>query len=197
MKQSLVQRATRALLLLLLCGVLSACEGLDTTSAAGAIAQPTLATSSPYVLPEPPTVSASFINRVLLAYHSPAAGLGQTMLDDGQHFRIDPVYALAWFLHEDGMGTTGWGALNRSLGNTRCSQGYSCRGGYRAYPSWAAGFWDWFHLLRVLYIDQWHLSTVAAIVPVYAPSSDHNDVAGYISAIEQSVDTWRAGRVLV
>jgi len=144
-----------------------------------------------------PTVSAVFINRVLLAYHSPASGLGSTLYADGVHFDLDPVYALAFFLHEDGLGTTGWGAVNHSLGNTRCTAGYACRGGYRAYASWSAGFWDWFMLLRVQYVNIWHLLTIEQIVPVYAPSSDGNDVQGYITAIQTAVQAWRSDRVLV
>jgi hypothetical protein len=144
-----------------------------------------------------PTVSAAFLDQVLAAYHSPAAGFGSALYADGVQFGIDPVYGLAFFLHEDGMGTTGWGAHNHSLGNIRCSTGYVCQGGYRCYPTWAAGFWDWFHLIRVLYLNTWHLVTVAQIIPVYAPSSDHNDVQGYIAAIQAAVDAWRAGRIEV
>lgn len=150
-----------------------------------------------YELVGSPTISPAFINEVLRAYGSPAAGFGQTLYTDGIHFGIDPVYALAFFLHEDGMGTTGWGALNHSLGNTRCTAGYRCQGGYRAYANWSAGFWDWFELLRLQYINAWHLTTVDQIIPVYAPSSDGNDVRAYIGAIKQAVDTWRAGRVRV
>ena len=38
-------------------------------------------------------------------------------------------------------------------------------------------------------------STVDEMVPVYAPSSDQNDVAAYIAAIEHAVDTWRRGQL--
>jgi hypothetical protein len=117
--------------------------------------------------------------------------------DGGVRYHIDPAYALAFFLHESSFGTTGWGAVNRSLGNIRCSAGYRCQGGYRSYPTWQAGFLDWYHLIRDLYIKQWHLTMVAQIIPVYAPASDHNDVNGYIQAVEHAVDTWRSGKVLV
>jgi hypothetical protein len=40
-------------------------------------------------------------------------------------------------------------------------------------------------------------TTVAQIIPVYAPSSDGNNEAAYIAAIEHAVATWRAGRVQV
>jgi hypothetical protein len=98
------------------------------------------------------------------------AGLGQALSEGGVRYQIDPAYALAFFLHESSFGMTGWGAINRSLGNIRCSAGYRCQGGYRSYLTWQAGFLDWYQLIRNLYIKQWHLMTVAQIIPVYAPA---------------------------
>ncbi|HJT55773.1 MAG TPA: hypothetical protein VJ761_04705 [Ktedonobacteraceae bacterium] len=151
--------------------------------------------SSSYRVAGLPTLSISFINRVLAASHSPAAGLGQALYEGGKRYTIDPIYALAFFQHESSFGSTGWAAINRSLGNIRCSAGYACRGGYRSYATWQAGFLDWYHLIRTLYIEHWHLTTVAQIIPVYAPASDHNDVPAYIQAVEHTVDTWRSGKV--
>jgi|SRR5579875_1261784 len=144
-----------------------------------------------------PSISASFIDQVLTAYQSPAAGLGQALYDEGVAAGIDPVYALAFFWHESTFGRYGWARVNRSLGNIRCSPGYACRGGYRSYTTWQAGFADWYRLIRDLYVNQLGLQTVAQIVPVYAPSADHNDVQAYIRAVEQAVTDWRAGRVTV
>jgi hypothetical protein len=172
-------------------------QGLRVPSGSWRVVHPTVVDLQAYPVVGKPTVSAAFLDRVLAAYQSPATGLGRVMYADGVHFGIDPVFGLAFFLHEDAMGTTGWGAINHSLGNTRCTPGYQCRGGYRAYPTWAAGFWDWFMLIRVQYVNTWHLVTVEQIVPVYAPVSDGNDVQGYIAAIEMAVDSWRSGRVEV
>src|SRR5215470_4701458 len=94
-----------------------------------------------------PTISAAFINRVLAAYGSPAAGTGQQLYDLGVASGIDPVYALAFFLHEDSFGKTGIGAVNHSLGNIRCSAGYRCKSGFRSYASWADGYRDWYALI--------------------------------------------------
>src|SRR5258708_9554036 len=151
-------------------------QGVRVSSASWVVTHPTVVNLETYSVVGKATVSASFINEVLSAYGSPAAGLGQDLYNDGVHLGIDPVYTLAFFLHEDRMGTTGWGAVNHSLGNTRCTLGYQCRGGYRAYASWSVGFWDWFTLIRVQYVNAWHLVTVDQIIPVYAPGSDHNDV---------------------
>ena len=143
----------------------------------------------------PPTISAAFINRVLAAYHSPAQGTGQALYDYGVEYGIDPAYALAFFMHESTFGTTGVARATLSLGNIRCSEGYTCIEGYRAYATYQEGYKDYYQLIRNLYIGEWHLSTVEAIIPVYAPSSDHNNVSAYIAAIISAVKTWRAGEV--
>jgi hypothetical protein len=139
----------------------------------------------------PPTISATLINQVLAAAGSPASGTGQALSTLGVHYGIDPVYALAFFQHESRLGTSGVARATLSLGNIRCSAGYSCIQGFRAYSSWQAGYADWFQLIRNLYINQWGLRTVEQIIPVYAPASDHNDVDGYIAAILKAVRTWR------
>ena len=142
-----------------------------------------------------PTVSVAFINQVLASNQSPAAGKGLALFDDGIKYGIDPVYALAFFMHESSFGRTGVAQYTLSLGNLRCIPLYSCYDGFSAFPSWEAGFEAWYSLIRNVYVDVWNLSTVEQIIPVYAPASDHNDVAAYISAIESAVDTWRSGQI--
>ncbi len=155
----------------------------------------------PYTVLGPPSVSAAFINRVLAAYHSPAAGLGQALYDDGVRTGIDPVYALAFFLHESSFGTTGEAQKTLALGNERCIPDRSCvdldRGGYAQMQSWEDGFAHWYSLLLMLYVKEWHRVTIEQIIPKYAPGSDGNDEAAYIAAIEHAVATWRRGVVWV
>jgi Mannosyl-glycoprotein endo-beta-N-acetylglucosaminidase len=158
-----------------------------------------------YPVTGPPSISANFIDRVLSAYGSPAAGTGQALYDLGMEYGIDPVYALAFFLHEDSFGETGIGAANHSLGNIRCSAGYACQYGFRSYATWQDGYQDWYALILNGYVKGQitdaivghPCTTVEEIVPVYAPSSDHNDVAAYIAAIERAVERWRSGQVWV
>jgi hypothetical protein len=153
----------------------------------------------------PPTISADFIDRVLSAYGSPAAGTGQALYDDGVASDIDPVYALAFFLHEDSFGKTGIGAANHSLGNIRCSAGYACQYGFRSYSTWEEGYQDWNRLMLLGYVQGQitipivghRCSTVEQIIPVYAPSSDGNNVTGYIDAVLRAVRAWRAGSIYV
>ena len=143
-----------------------------------------------------PSLSASFIDRVLATYGSPAVGLGRVLVADSQRFHIDDVYALAFFLHESTFGTTGVARFTRSLGNIICSGYPTCFQGFRSYASWQVGAWDWFRLLASEYLPR-GLSTVQAIVPVYAPASDGNTPASYIAAVLQAVVTWHAGRLRV
>jgi hypothetical protein len=149
----------------------------------------------------PPTVSAAFIDRVLTSYHSPAAGLGQALYDDGVRTGIDPVYALAFFMHESSFGTTGEARKTLALGNERCIPDRPCvdldRGGYARMESWEDGFMHWYTLILTLYVNEWHRVTIEQIVPKYAPGSDGNDEAAYVAAIEHAVDTWRQGAVWV
>lgn len=153
--------------------------------------------TGPYAVLGKPTITADFINRVLASYNSPAAGKGQAMYDLGVKYGIDPVYALAFFMHESLFGTTGEARATLSLGNLRCIPTRPCidrdRGGYAQMYSWEDGFEQWYKLIRNLYVAQWGLVTVDQIIPVYAPSSDHNDVAGYIRALKYEIDTWHAG----
>lgn len=152
----------------------------------------TLSASDTDTLTGPPTIGAAFINRVLQAYNSPAAGQGQALYDLGKQYGIDPAYALAFFQHESSFGTRGEARLSKSLGNLRCIQGAACRDGYAWFPSWEAGFQAWYELIRNLYVGQWGLSTVEQVIPKYAPSADNNDEAAYIAAVKQAVAQFRA-----
>ncbi len=143
-----------------------------------------------------PSLSVAFLNRILSTYHSPAAGLGSVLYADSLTYGIDDAYPLAFFLHESSMGNAGMARSTHSLGNIRCTVGWSCLGGYRSYANWAAGFRDWFTLIASEYLPR-GLSTVATIIPVYAPSADHNDEHAYIVAVLSAVSAWRTGRVLV
>ncbi len=150
-----------------------------------------------YTVVGEPSISAEFINQVLDKYHSPAAGKGQALYDDGVKYGIDPVFALAFFMHESRFGTMGVATVTRSLGNIRATPGYARYQGYRRYRTWEDGFQDWYRLIAKQYVAQWALSTVDQIVPVYAPGSDNNDVEAYIAAVKQAVDMWRSGSLEV
>ncbi len=142
----------------------------------------------------PPTITADGMNQVLHVARSPAQGIGGVLYSTGVKYGIDPVYALAFFHHESTFGVYGMAQTTLSIGNIRCSVGYPCSGGYRSYPSWAASVQDWYALLASVYVAH-GLDTVEKIIPVYAPSRDHNDEAAYIASINADVVRWRSGEV--
>jgi Mannosyl-glycoprotein endo-beta-N-acetylglucosaminidase len=154
----------------------------------------------PYSVIGKPSLSVDFMNSVLAYYHSPAAGKAQALYDDGLKYGLDPAYALAFFMHESTFGTAGVARATLSLSNMRCVPEYACfnqGGGYARFNSWEQGFEAWFKLIRNLYIAQWSLITIDQIIPVYAPSSDHNNVQGYIASLKHTINTWHAGIIQV
>jgi len=157
--------------------------------------------SGPYSVLGRPTISADFINKVLVAYNSPAAGKGQALYDLGVKYGIDPAFALAFFMHESTFGTAGEAQTTKSLGNLRCYPGATCvdqdRGGYASYPTWESGFEAWYQLIRNYYIAQLGKTTIDQIIPTYAPPGDNNNDSAYINSLKQTISTWRAGVVMV
>jgi hypothetical protein len=139
----------------------------------------------------PPTMSADQIEQVLDAYGSPLMGSGQALYDLGVHYGIDPAFCLAFFVHESDAGTRGEAVLTHNLGNIRATPGYPSLDGYRYYNTWLEGAEDWYKLIKNLYVQDWGLTTVDQIVPVYAPSADSNDPNAYVSDVEQLVSGWR------
>jgi hypothetical protein len=146
----------------------------------------------------PPTISADRINEILRLYGSPAQGTGQAWIDAGLAYGIDPVYALAFFMHESGMGTNPlWagiksdGSTTHNVGNIICAGYANCYGRFRDDPDWNAGIRDWFRLIAVEYVDGRGVYTVDTIIPVYAPAFE-NDVPGYIASVKQYVAQWQA-----
>ncbi|GCE26502.1 hypothetical protein KDA_19860 [Dictyobacter alpinus] len=155
--------------------------------------------TGPYAVMGKPTVSADFINKVLSNAGSPAAGKGQVFYDLGVQYGIDPVFALAFFQHESTFGTRGEARKTLSIGNLRCIQNHECvdknasGDGYAQMDSWDDGIKTWYSLIRNFYVIDMHKDTIEKIIPTYAPSSDNNNEAAYISSLKYSIDRWRAG----
>ncbi|GER87808.1 hypothetical protein KDW_19700 [Dictyobacter vulcani] len=155
--------------------------------------------TGPYAVMGKPTVNADFINKVLSNAGSPAAGKGQVFYDLGVQYGIDPVFALAFFQHESTFGTRGEARKTLSIGNLRCIQNHECvdknasGDGYAQMDSWDDGIKTWYSLIRNFYVIDMHKDTIEKIIPTYAPSSDNNNEAAYISSLKASIDSWRAG----
>ncbi len=117
-----------------------------------------------------PTINAAFIDKILTRYHSPAAGKGQALYNAGVKAHIDPIFALAFFMHDSIFGTVGMARVTRSLGNLPAPGNATCRcqdfHGYRQYASWEAGFSDWYQFIQSHYVSQ-GVTTIGQIVPDY------------------------------
>ena len=137
-----------------------------------------------------PSISAQKIDAILSSAGSPAAGSGQVFYNDSLTYGVDDSVALAFFHHESGYGTQGAATQTMNMGNIRCTDGYSCIGGFRAYPSWQAGINDWYQLIKNEYVNK-GATTVESIIPIYAPASDNNSPTTYIAAVQSDVNAWR------
>ena len=131
------------------------------------------------------SLSPDLMNQVLSLAGSPAAGTGQALYDLSREYRIDDAYALAVFEKESSFGKYGAASQNHALGNIVCAGYPTCNGRFRWYPSWSAGYADFYRLISQEYVAR-GLSTVETITPVYAPSSE-NDTRLYIQQVRQSM----------
>ena len=139
----------------------------------------------------PPSITVDQIRRILTRYGSPAIVDAQAFYDLGAARGIDPAYCVAFFIMESAAGTQGVARTTHSIGNIRALSGQSSFEGYRQYASWQEGIADWYRLIDELYVRDLGLTTVDAIVPVYAPASDNNDPAAYIVTVKRLVAGWR------
>ncbi len=156
-----------------------------------------------------PTISAAMIDLVLQRVGSPASGKGQYLYDDGVKYNIDPASALGFFLAESTGGTKGEATATLALGNERCIPDRPCidkdRGGYAQFYSWEDGFDHWYQMMADGYVkgsinkiigrQACPCTTVAQIIPIYAPTADHNNEQNYINTVCSMVSLWRAGKI--
>jgi len=145
-----------------------------------------------------PTVSPQLIDQVLCKYGSPACGTGQNIYDLGVQYGIDPAYPVGFFWEESNFGRAGEARFSHSVGNLRSSplEAYEADG-YAQFSDWQTGERAWYELISNLYIKQWGLTTVPAILERYAPTGDGNSPSHYAEVVESAVALWRAGKVTV
>ncbi len=139
-----------------------------------------------------PSLSASYIDGVLKDAGSPAVGLGGRLSALSEQYHIDDAYALATFRKESTYGTAGMATVTHSLGNIICAGYPTCYGRFRSYQTWDQGAEDFYRLVAREYVGR-GLSTVEAIIPVYAPSVENN-TQQYIGDIRSFMMAFRSGR---
>jgi hypothetical protein len=137
-----------------------------------------------------PTITAQKIDEVLARNHSPAAGLGEFFMKEGERTGINPAYALAFFEMESSFGKLGAASKNNSIGNIR-GRG---AGGYQHYASWEEGTRAWFNLIKDHYVGDgprsFHATTLPGIIKHYAPRRDHNNEEAYVAQVRRRVREW-------
>jgi hypothetical protein len=146
----------------------------------------------------PPSITATKIDGILAGYGSPSAGTGEAWIAAGMKYKIDPAFAVAFFIHESSAGTNPvWaglkpdGSTTYNVGNIICAGYATCYGRFRDYSGWDVGIEDWFRLIRVEYIDGRGTDTLLKIIMDYAPATE-NDVDAYVSSVAGLVRGWWA-----
>lgn len=141
----------------------------------------------------PPRIPLATFARVLDAAHSPATPEASACYTAVTAYGLDPAIALAFFRHESSYGTAGIARQTKNWGNLRKGQGHQAHNlsGWAWYRCWADSVADWAALITGYYIPR-GLTTVEKALPVYAPSSDHNNPHAYADAVCASVASWQA-----
>ncbi len=157
------------------------------------------ASGDPNVMTGSSSISAERIDEILASWNSPAVGTGVSWVKYSKQYNLDAAHAIAFFVHESGAGTNprwaGWkgnGLSTHNVGNIICTGSTACYGRFRDYDSWDAGIEDWFKLLATEYTTK-GLTTVATVIPVYAPSFE-NDVPAYVNAVTSRVTCYRSSQ---
>lgn len=152
-----------------------------------------------------PSLTGDQITAVLRGVGSPAASDGQYLYDQGVKVGIDPAIALAFFMYESTGGTKGEAVTTLAIGNERCINDRPCvdrqRGGYAQFYNWQDGIDHWYSMMLHGYVQgainkaigrhACPCTTVAAIIPVYAPTSDRNNEQEYIDTVVRFIVQWR------
>lgn len=142
----------------------------------------------------PPSVGVRAIWQALQAAGSPLADTttlrdGRTyaeyIWDAGRASGVDPAVFMGMFNVESRYGSSGVARYTHSPGNMRAKDGEASVEGYASYPDWFAGIDATYALLREYALNG--APTVDAAIPVWAPASDHNDLAAYIAAVKETM----------
>ena len=147
----------------------------------------------------PARVSLNTFQDVLVRGGSPAASAAPALYSICTQAGIDPGVALGFFHHESSLGTAGitkdfqtfnWGNVRTPV-DSQYPVIDTPRGQFAKYPTWEAGLTDWGRRINERYVRDRGLDTVEEAIPVYAPSSDGNNVQAYVDAIQTDIARWQ------
>lgn len=144
--------------------------------------------SESYVLARPPSVSPAVIAATLRRLGSPLAGLSDAIYRTGRAYGVDPAYLLAFVAYFDRSMPLPDRAHN--VGRIRATGREPAVQGFRAFGTWEQGITAWYRLMRDLYLRRWHLRSLDAVLPVYAPST-RVGVEDELGQMEAMIAAWR------
>ncbi len=143
------------------------------------------------VIARPPTITIAEIDLILERVNSPILPYSGDVYAYGVQYGIDPVFALAFWMKESREASDGSiAAVYHNPGYTEGLAGDPRCGRWACWPTWPEGIAGWYHYMRVFFVNR-GITTVEAILPIYAPSSENN-TSGYIVFVLQHVAQWRA-----
>lgn len=150
-----------------------------------------------YPLVGAPSITLGQFQAVLTAAHSPAAGEAPAMYAAIRRYNVDPAVVLAIMQHESSFGKLGI-AVGRNNGfgsryySGTSSFGATNRGGWAAFPNWAAGAGYTASLLASSsYAGSKNAGTARTFANRYAPSSDGNNPSAYGVAVVNAINGWK------
>ncbi len=150
-----------------------------------------------------PDISELTFIGALKAANSPALSAGHAVYQYCVKRGVSASFVLAMFQHESGMGKAGTATISHSWGNTRIPT----HGGVTAVRMTTPGearsgtfpvFRDWIDggiatVARFVdYAPYRGKTTVAQIIPTWAPNSDGNDAAAYVRGVLAQMAAWQA-----
>ncbi len=148
----------------------------------------------------PDLTEAQFV-AILQAADSPALSAAHAVYQYCVKRGCSPAFLLAMFLRESGMGKAGTATISHSWGNTRTpvqggviplrltTPAEARSGAFPVFKDWSDG--------GVATVARWldyapyqGKTTVAQIIPLWAPNSDGNDSAAYTAGVLASIAGW-------
>lgn len=144
--------------------------------------------SESYVMARPPSVSPAVIAATLRRLGSPLAGLSNIIYRAGRAYGVDPAYLLAFVAYFDRRVPLPDRAHN--VGRIRATGREPAVQGFRAFATWKQGITAWYRLIRDLYVRRWHLRSLDAVLPIYAPST-RAGVEDELGQMEAMIAAWR------
>lgn len=150
-----------------------------------------------------PTLSQSAFVNLINSLGTPVSSEGGFALcayNEAIRYGVDPLYMLAFARKETGIGTAGIGQTSEdknlfgmtvgTKGDPTIDDNIASDGKFKVYTSYCQSVTDWDAYIRNYYFSK-SLFTPNQIIPIYAPTSDGNNVEQYISDVNNFVNQYR------